>query len=134
MFEANHNEANLTNEQKILREVVRGNIDFAQVGKDLAVYYPDLFLVVLGTNNDHKIRQLLESGQRVAAIKLRREVSDEGLKEAKDYCDKMVPPTPTPQINGAGATFNGAYYATYGDLLSANILPSNSLLNDGVNV
>lgn len=94
MFESNHKEENLTNEQKILRAVLRGEINFEKVGKDLAIYYPDLFLMVLGANNDHKIKELLNAGQRVAAIKLYREISGVGLKQAKDYCDNMVPPTP----------------------------------------
>ena len=43
---------------------------------------------------DFEVRQLAQSGQRIAAIKLLRERNRLGLKEAKDLLDATVPPPP----------------------------------------
>jgi hypothetical protein len=38
-----------------------------------------------------EIRELLQSGQKIEAIKLYRQVSGAGLKEAKDFVEALVP-------------------------------------------
>jgi ribosomal protein L7/L12 len=43
---------------------------------------------------DFEVRQLAQSGQRIAAIKLLRDRNRLGLKEAKDLLDATVPPPP----------------------------------------
>ena len=43
---------------------------------------------------DHEVRQLAQSGQRIAAIKLLRERNRLGLKQAKELLDATVPPPP----------------------------------------
>lgn len=41
------------------------------------------------TSHDEELLGLMRGGNRINAIKLRREVTGEGLKEAKDYCDQL---------------------------------------------
>lgn len=43
---------------------------------------------------DQEVRQLAQSGQRIAAIKLLRERNRLGLKQAKELLDATVPPAP----------------------------------------
>ncbi|WP_370309566.1 hypothetical protein [Sinimarinibacterium flocculans] len=43
---------------------------------------------------DPEVRQLAQSGQRIAAIKLLRERNRLGLKQAKELLDATVPPAP----------------------------------------
>jgi ribosomal protein L7/L12 len=47
---------------------------------------------------DFEVRQLAQSGQRIAAIKLLRERNRLGLKEAKDLLDATVPPPGKPVL------------------------------------
>lgn len=46
------------------------------------------------TGVDLEVRKLAADGQRIAAIKLLRERTGLGLKEAKDLLDQTVPPPP----------------------------------------
>jgi ribosomal protein L7/L12 len=41
------------------------------------------------TNLDVALKQLIRSNQFIEAIKMRRAHTNEGLKDAKDYCDKL---------------------------------------------
>jgi ribosomal protein L7/L12 len=63
---------------------------------------------------DFDVRQLAQSGQRIAAIKLLRERNRLGLKEAKDLLDATVPPPPgKPVLPRVAAVLVAAATAAY---------------------
>jgi len=57
----------------------------------LAILCPDAVLYAKdGESIDAEIIALYAQGNRINAIKLCREKKDVGLKEAKEYCDKIA--------------------------------------------
>jgi len=47
-------------------------------------------VTISGTSYDSDIVDLLQRGRRIEAIKLRREQSGSGLKEAKEWTDEII--------------------------------------------
>jgi ribosomal protein L7/L12 len=49
----------------------------------------DRFEKISDINLDLALKQLIRSNQFIEAVKMRRAHTNEGLKDAKDYCDKL---------------------------------------------
>jgi ribosomal protein L7/L12 len=92
---------------RVIDLIANDAIDFRAIGLSLAKARPDVFLALHDLNAnpvvdqrvemDNEIRKLYSMSQKVAAIKLCREKTGWGLKEAKDYCDAIgctVPVSP----------------------------------------
>lgn len=77
-------------ETQVLEIVVHNHIDYSEIGKRVAIEYPAIFLMMAGKYSDNgKIKSLIIQGKMVEAIKTRRTLTGEGLKEAKEYCDAL---------------------------------------------
>lgn len=74
-------------EQQVLEYITYKSVDFAQIGKVVATTYPAIFMMIVNDGAEYK--ELIRQGNIVSAIKLRRENNGEGLKEAKDFIDKV---------------------------------------------
>lgn len=74
-------------EHSVLEYILTNNVDYEKICKKLALEYPAIFMMIV--NNNDEIISLLRSGKRVQAIKERRIQTGCGLKEAKDYVDKI---------------------------------------------
>lgn len=84
---------------RVIDLVANDAIDFRAIGLSLAKARPDVFLALhdLAANPindkraemDNAIRKLYASGSKVEAIKMCRQETGWGLKEAKDYCDAL---------------------------------------------
>jgi ribosomal protein L7/L12 len=55
------------------------------------------------SQHDAELVALLRGGRKIDAIKLHREVSSSGLKEAKDYVEALAAEQGIPQAKGCGA-------------------------------
>lgn len=77
-------------ESQVLDIVLHNDIDYVEIGKRVALEYPAIFLMMTGNYATTKeIKNLILEGKMVSAIKARREMTGEGLKEAKEYCDAL---------------------------------------------
>jgi ribosomal protein L7/L12 len=84
---------------RVIDLVANDAIDFRAIGLSLAKARPDVFLALHDlaanpTNDkrvemDNAIRKLYSVGSKVEAIKMCRQETGWGLKEAKDYCDAL---------------------------------------------
>jgi ribosomal protein L7/L12 len=62
----------------------------------------------LGPDGDRDLRVLLASGQKIQAIKLVRELTGIGLKEAKDYVESLPPASLEPDVGSANVEASSA--------------------------
>lgn len=77
-------------ETQVLDIVLHNDIDYVEIGKRVALEYPAIFLMMTGNYATTKeIKNFIIEGKMVSAIKARREMTGEGLKEAKEYCDAL---------------------------------------------
>ena len=66
----------------------------------------------LGPDGDRDVRVLLASGQKIQAIKLVRELTRMGLKEAKDYVESLPPASLELDVGSANVEASSASPAT----------------------
>ena len=66
----------------------------------------------LGPDGDRDVRLLLASGQKIQAIKLVRELTGIGLKEAKDYVESLPPASLELNVGSANVEASSAGAAT----------------------
>ncbi|MDS0525915.1 ribosomal protein L7/L12 [Clostridium sp. SHJSY1] len=66
---------------KLSNEIKRTNSILEKIAKQVGVPEPKV---------DDEIKDLVSRGKKIPAIKKYREISGVGLKEAKDYVDKLM--------------------------------------------
>jgi hypothetical protein len=72
-----------------LAEPALYNADGFGIEVDLLTIGDKLTIVIGEKASDERLLELLRKGQKINAIKERREVSGDGLKEAKDYVEAL---------------------------------------------